>query len=47
MAKIVMFVYVMIIILSLFQLSMNARGNPFLTFFIFINLLKPFSLFYS
>jgi len=41
MTKIVKFVYVMIIILSLFQLSKDKKGNLFLTFIIFINLLKP------
>ncbi|RHN66369.1 hypothetical protein MtrunA17_Chr3g0090171 [Medicago truncatula] len=40
MTKIVKFIYVMIIILSLFQLSKNAKGNPFLTFFILGNVNK-------
>jgi len=40
MAKIVKFVYVMIIIISLFLVATNAKGNPILILFIFHSLIK-------
>jgi len=40
MAKIVKFVYVMIIIISLFLVAMNAQGNPVLIIFIFLSLIS-------
>ena len=40
MAKIVKYVYVMIIIISLFLLAMNARGNPVLIIFIFLSFIS-------